>query len=195
MTATTQDPLVSPVPTADLAAFLGDVTGQNALLDSLLLTATDTAIRYTGRDLLTRTWVAQWWEWPTVGTPISPSLARASYRFQQDITLPYATVADDVTVEVDGESVTEGFVVRTNTVFFRDPPALVGLSEQPALRIEYKAGYGPVNDDVPQAIRTAITMLAAFLFEHRGECDAMEAVKRSGAAGLLAGYRVGAVLA
>jgi hypothetical protein len=47
---------------------------------------------------------------------------------------------------------------------------------------------------VPTAIKTAIMMIAAFMYEHRGQCDANDAIKKSGAANLLRPYKVEVVI-
>lgn len=45
-----------------------------------------------------------------------------------------------------------------------------GLRPLDAVHIDYAAGYGDAASSVPQAIRTAITMHAADLYESRGMC-------------------------
>jgi hypothetical protein len=47
---------------------------------------------------------------------------------------------------------------------------------------------------VPGAIRTAIMMIGGFIYDHRGGCDAEDALKKSGAMNLLRTYKVEASL-
>jgi uncharacterized phiE125 gp8 family phage protein len=47
-------------------------------------------------------------------------------------------------------------------------------SYQP-IEIQMDVGYGTTFDSLPADIRHAITLLAAYLFDHRGECDCAEA--------------------
>lgn len=194
MTSTPLSPTVSPVATAVLAEYLGDIEGQGLLLSSLLTTATDAVIRHIGRDLLSREWRLVHWTWPINGTRSVPTLSPQAYSLRQTIELPYATQADDVVVTVLGEPETD-FILQDDRLYFRVTPAILEPSDDPALVVEYAAGYGESPDDIPSPIKTAITMLAAFLFEHRGECDADEALKRSGAKNLLAPYRKAVALA
>jgi hypothetical protein len=58
------------------------------------------------------------------------------------------------------------------------------------IRIEYTAGM----PFVPGAIRTAIMMIGGFIYDHRGGCDAEDALKKSGALNLLRTYKVEASL-
>jgi hypothetical protein len=58
------------------------------------------------------------------------------------------------------------------------------------IRIEYTAGMA----FVPGAIRTAIMMIGGFIYDHRGGCDAEDALKKSGAINLLRTYKVEASL-
>jgi len=43
------------------------------------------------------------------------------------------------------------------------------LCADPSVRVDYVAGYGDAADDVPPALRRAITIGAAWLWDHRGE--------------------------
>ena len=57
------------------------------------------------------------------------------------------------------------------------------------IEIRFLAGYGDDPADVPEALRQGLLMLAAHLYEHRGE-DPERAVQASGAFGLWRPYRV-----
>jgi hypothetical protein len=54
------------------------------------------------------------------------------------------------------------------------------------VRVEYTAGM----DVIPAAIKLGITTIAAFMFDHRGACDAEFALAKSGAINFLKPYRV-----
>jgi uncharacterized phiE125 gp8 family phage protein len=59
------------------------------------------------------------------------------------------------------------------------------------LVIEYTAGYGDKAQDVPFGIRQAILMTAAYLYEHRGDCESGEsAIMQSGAGAALIPYKI-----
>lgn len=55
---------------------------------------------------------------------------------------------------------------------------------------EFVAGYGDAAADVPEPLKEAVRLMVAFLFEHRGACDAPSAYTKSGAKTLADNYRV-----
>lgn len=58
------------------------------------------------------------------------------------------------------------------------------------IQIDYYAGYGTNEADVPAPIRRAVRQLAAYLFSHRGDgCDMLDAMRLSGAATVVNRYR------
>jgi uncharacterized phiE125 gp8 family phage protein len=62
-------------------------------------------------------------------------------------------------------------------------------SDNYALEIDYIAGYGTNQNDVPMPIRDGILMTAAYISEHRG-CSAASALEMSGAKMLLSPYAI-----
>ena len=177
MTAKTNDPLVSPVTNAEAAYFIG-VDDSDPILPGLLLSATDAVIRAIQYDLKPRDWTLTLWEWPIVGTRTAPNLARAPYSFNREIELPYAALISVTSVTSYGDPVTD-FTQRETSIIM--PRGLAKETykdnDDPAIVVGYRAGFDPV----PEPIRQAIIMVAAFLFEHRGACDGQEALWRSGA--------------
>lgn len=57
-----------------------------------------------------------------------------------------------------------------------------------AVEIEYTAGFGDTAGAVPPTLRDAILTLAAYYYNHRGECDMKEAWQKSGASALTSLY-------
>lgn len=57
-----------------------------------------------------------------------------------------------------------------------------------AIRVRYTAGFGDAPADVPPVLRDAVLMLAAYHYNHRGECDMSEAWKKSGTASSVSLY-------
>ena len=176
MQATPQIDTVSPVDLAEFAQFIGaDAT--DPLLPGLLTAATDAAIRWINQDLIPREWVG------IVPVPdlrevqISPQ-GRVSKTFE----LPYTALIEVTSVTAgDGEL---DYLIQSE----RRPAKITvpAWTMEHELRIVYTAGM-PL---VPVAIKSAIMMIGGFLYDHRGACDAMDAVKRSGALNLLRPYRV-----
>jgi hypothetical protein len=65
----------------------------------------------------------------------------------------------------------------------------VALRATNPIEIDYVAGFGATNEDVPAALRRAIRVLVAYLYEHRGSCGAAKAIKESGAGEIVRLYR------
>lgn len=60
-----------------------------------------------------------------------------------------------------------------------------------AIEMVYVAGYGDAAVDVPLPMIRAVKQLAGHLYAHRGDgCDVSEAIKASGAGGIMGQYRV-----
>ena len=185
MTAQTTDPLQSPVTAQELADWLA-LDNADPLLTPMLLTATDAVIRRLGYDLLARDWTYTLWDWPVVGTPTSPSLSRQASDLDRVIDLPYAKIISLDSVTSYGAAVT-GAVARQDDVALPRGVERYAyqINDDPALVFEYRAGFGEAADDVPDSIKTAIKQMAGFLYEHRGACDATDAMHKSGAAVML----------
>ena len=177
MQATPQTDTVSPVAVADLATFLG-VDETDPMLSGMLQAATDSVIRYINHDLLEREWVG------IVPVPqagrlqLSPSV----YNWPT-FELPYTGL-----VSVDAVTGNTDEVMEYTIEASRRPARITvhGWDRLSELRIEYTAGM----TIIPAAVKTAILMAAGFLYEMRGGCEASDALKKSGAAGLLKPYRV-----
>jgi len=196
--------VVEPVVAADLATWLG-VPATDPLLTPLLASSRDSCERYLGMGFITQVWKqmydlyplsAEWWDgvrdgpvtqvtkvpqmfslarWPLV------SVASVSFFDEEDV----ATVADvtsyytSKTSRPPTVSLRQGFTWPTPSYRVAD-----------AVVIEYTVGFGAAATSVPDAIKNGIKTLAAFQYEHRGECDAEEALLRSGAVEFLKPYKV-----
>lgn len=169
----TNDPIVSPVTNQELADFLA-VESNDPLLPGLALSATAAVMKFTNVELVRRNWHWQADRFPErqpsyLGLGSTPAVS------QWWVTLPAWPL---VSVE---SATADDFEFETHSSrLFVDKP------EYP-LSVEYKAGYETA--DVPDIYKQAIMMLAAFMYEHRGDCDATEAGRRSGAFGILAPYK------
>jgi len=185
--AETIEPTVSPVPLADALEFASLPGPTDPLMDALLIAATDAVINYIGFDLLTREWTLTHWDWPTYGTVSARNLGRVTGAFEREVTLPYARNAVVSSVTSYGEPLTE-FINRGRSIVLvgsgRD-----GFNDEPAIVVVYSAGFGDDDADVPAQIKQAVLMLASWLYEHRGQCDAADGVVKSGAASMLIPWR------
>jgi hypothetical protein len=181
MQATPQTDTVSPVTVADFAAFIG-ASAADPLLPGLLQAATDAAIRCINQDLLSREWVG-------IVPALTPTRLQLSPYIDPSSTfeLPYTALISVQEVTGNNAQVLE-YEVEAD----RRPAKVkvLGWDYMSEIRIEYTAGM----PFVPGAIRTAIMMIGGFIYDHRGGCDADDAVKKSGAMTLLRPYKVEASL-
>lgn len=184
--AVTAAETVAPVSVSEAEEFLGLPAG-NPLVESLLVAATDAAVRFTGKDLLTREWTLTHWDWPVWGTLARRNVGHPTGDYRREIELPYAITANVLSVTSYGEPVTD-FEARDTSILLNGT-GQAGHNDDPAIVVVYEAGFGPAASDVPKAIRQAVLMHAAWLFEHRGDCDADAGLHRSGAASLLSPWR------
>lgn len=194
--ARTLGAIVSPVTNQELADWLALPDATDPSLPSLLVAATGSVIQWLGLDVLARDWTLTHDYWPTHGSVRLPTLSGQQGYYRREIDLPYANLISVASVSLYGVATTD-FNAIGNTVvldynLYRTE--VDGFNESPAIVVNYRAGFGETAADIPGDIKTAITMLAAYNFEHRGGCDTANALVVSGAAQLLAPYRSGAML-
>lgn len=196
MRAYTNDPLVSPVTNQELADWLYLDDDTDPLLPVMTVTATQAVVDYMQRDLLPRAWILTHEDWPSVSPARRYSDVTFDFTcFKRVIDLPYAGAISVDTVTVYGEETTEYRLLDSlpSKIKFHYR-ATVTDENEPAIVVNYTAGMGATPADIPQAIKTAILMIAAYMFEHRGQCDAETAIKDTGAATVLQPFRVAAGL-
>lgn len=184
--AKTVQGIVPPVTLQEFADFLG-VNVSDPLLPGILASASESVVGFIGRDLINRTWTLTHWDWPVWGTLAARNVGRPTGDYRREINLPYAGLQSVELVELYGDPTTD-FVTRDDAIVLRGI-GLSGGNDDPAIVVEYVAGFGDDAGDVPESIKGAILALAAFNYEHRGTCDAHQAMKRSGAADMLAQWR------
>lgn len=173
---------VSPCTAADLQAWL-ELPETDPKLGAILITATDAIVGYLRRAILPT-------DYQVTITSLHDQWYRiANFNGYPYIELPYADLRDVDSVELDGEALAEeDYETDADTL-----PArlhVYGRAWNHKLVIAYEAGMAASAASVPQAIKTAILMTAAYIFEHRGMCDADEAVRNSGAAHVCKRYRI-----
>jgi len=180
MQATPQTETVSPVTAAELAAFIG-VDATDPLLDGMLVSATDSAIYWINQDLIRRKWVLK------IGDNIGAEAQLSPMRYESNIfELPFTALVNVLSVSSACASLCWELVSTGRPAKIRID-GWDGISE---VTITYNAGMA----SVPTSIKTAIMMIAAFMYEHRGQCDGNDAIKKSGAATLLRPYKVEVVI-
>ena len=165
-------------------------------IEASLLTATSLVITFLSLDLLQRTWTLTYDDWPLVGTLSGSKLSRPTYSANTRVDLLYANLLSITSVKVNDEVVTStdyrtiaGKPYQLEFQTFSSTASY--FKEAPAIEIVYEAGYA-LAADIPAPIKQAITMCAAHIHAHAGGCDVGNAVRDSGASGLLTPFAVNA---
>jgi hypothetical protein len=181
MQATPKTDTEIPVDVCEFANFIG-ADKSDPLLRLVLQSATDAAIRYINQDLIPRDWVG------IVPIPSSARLQLSPYIDPPTtFEIPYTALISVESVKGNGDE-DLSYVLQAD----RRPAKITvhGWDFQSEIKIEYKAGM----PNIPVSIKSAIMMIAAFIYDHRGGCDADDAVKRSGGANFLKHHRVEVVI-
>lgn len=178
-----------PVAIAELAQYLA-VDADDPILPGLALSATDTIITHLERDLVPRRWRMVVKEVP----PQNPQL-HTTYRnalnwshypglrtvtaFPGWVDLPFGALEVHSVIDENGKHLEykEDLDSRPGRIF---------VETFDRFTVEYTAGF----EHVPEAILEAVKALAAFMYEHRGHCEAQEALHRSGAAQMIKRWRI-----
>lgn len=174
------------------------------LLPGLISTATELCEAYTGLAFITADFREtldfppgsreEWWdgvrEMPITQIRACPSIfylhrgpvsAVASITFYDES--DDDTAADPVTYYVDTVSRTPRVALRSG---YNWPNVVLRVIN--GVEVIYTAGFGQPGD-VPDAIKDAIKTVAAYIYEHRGQCDMGSVIDKSGAAALLFAYK------
>lgn len=131
-----------------------DVADDDTLINNLIIAARQKCEEYTRRAFITQVWEVAYDDG------------------RQSIVLPKQPIQSIESVTLDGEVISPDSykLISNTTLYFKISCHPVEYS---GLVIRYKAGYGDTPDSVPQAIRQAILMLVAHLYENRqGEAPA-----------------------
>lgn len=197
-------PSVEPV----LLQALVDWTGASAsdpLLTTMLVSARERVEGYLGAGLITQTWQQfynlstmqeDWWDGVQEGATTElvrlprgfqfgkwPLNAVVSLNFYDEADVAF--LADPLTYYVDATSRPPQVALRRGFIW---PSPVYRVRD--AVILECTVGYGAAGSAVPEAIKNAIKALAAFMYEHRGDCDGDEALRKSGAIGYLQPFKV-----
>lgn len=183
-------PATEPITLAQAKLYLRvDDTADNDLITALITAARERAEEYTKRAFITQTWTyrldrfpkgqaEQWWE------GVVQAHSNILNGGKRDIMIPRPPLASITHLKTydDANTATtysaDNYIVDTNS----KPGRLVlenaqtwptDLRRANAIEIEFIAGYGANATDVPAAIRTAIYIILAKLYECRGSDDGM----------------------
>jgi len=201
----TTEPASEPVTATDVKNQLeidSADTSKDTQIELYITAARQMVEEYTGLALITQVWRLtldhwpndreEWWDGVRQG---ALNELRASGRAAQ-IMLPRYPLQSVDTITADGAAVTIADVFIADTQ--QRPGRLVikhgatwptVIDNANGIQIDYTAGYGDAPTDVPAALRLAIIQMAAYMFEHRGDCDTDNVMKMSGAKSLVGSYK------
>lgn len=175
-TVTPLTDVVSPASVDDLAELLG-VDATDPLLPIMLESATDALENHLNSAIVSRQFKAYFEHWPYEGANtygLSPNTAEIDCYVE----LPLTRLISVESVDVDGVIDTDYETRPTN-------PAQLHIDNHSGkLTVTYTAGF----TDVPAAVSNAVLYAASYLYEHRGTCDATDALSKSGAADMVKRY-------
>lgn len=204
----TSPPAIEPLTLDETKIFLRvDQTNDDALITTLITAARMFCEANTGRSLITRSYSLFLDRWPGARSPHSfiPGMEDQQYRIPValemcTVALPYppllsvvqiniyaadnsVTVFDSGSYFVDTAGVPGRLVLTSGTV-----PPLPGRIAN-GIEIQFTAGYGSSEDDVPILLRQGMLQVIAHLYEHRGDSPD-QALLASGAAAIFQPYRL-----
>jgi hypothetical protein len=156
--------------------------------------ATAAAIEFLQLELVNRVRVVTYEFWPILGTDTGRSLSPGTAAINPVVELPYSNIQTVGEVLVGGEATTDFRILNlpTGAIYFDAIPSF--SNDVAAIVATYTAGFGTTASSVPEAIRTAVTMAADFLYNNRGSCTTADALEKSGAAMLLTPYKTKVVI-
>ena len=174
-----------PVTAAQLSVYLGLTTDetepvfQQPMLEGLLMAALDAVQALSGVQLTQRLWQYRADRYPAARAGFG-GLAPLPEVPAPWVTLNTAPVVSVQSVEVGGDTLDPAdWRLDAGRVFITGGAAFGG-----AIVIDYTAGA------VVEWGNQAILATAAYLYEHRGGCDATDAVRQSTAWGLIKPHRI-----
>lgn len=156
--------------------------------------ATAQAVEFLRSEILGRNRKVIYQNFPTFGTNVPRSLAGDSAVTSGVLALPYAALLSISEVKIFGEVSTDFSIMATSpsSIFMNNFGA--SDSELPAAEITYRAGYAETLAGVPSGVQHGVIALAAYLYEHRGSCSGIDALKNSGAFSMLYPHKLQAEL-
>lgn len=205
--ARTVAPTSEPITVGELRDMLRLPIGQEeTVLQQCLITARETIERLTGLAIITQTWKLvldnwpsgkeAWWDGVQDGA-ITELYSGGGPRWVEIPVYPLQSVSEVTTFNSAGDAT----IVSVSDIFDVDILSIRGrmilkdgqvwpaaLRTTSAIQIVYVAGYGDSWSDVPFGVRHAVLQLAAYLYTHRGDCNAETAFSSSGASSLLGAY-------
>ena len=199
-------PATEPVSAADVKNQLElDVsdTSKDTQIDLYIESARQVIEQYTGLAFINQTWRLTLDNWPSVSTQwwdgVKDGAISELYITGRaaDILLPRYPLSSITSITVDDSAITVAsyFIIDTDQkpgrLVLKDGSAWpVVDAAANGIKVTYVAGFGSSSSDVPATLRLAVIQMAAYMFEHRGDCNTDDAMAMSGAKSLVDAYRI-----
>lgn len=158
-------PQSEPVTLAEAKANLSvDFTDDDSMIEDLIVAAREDAELFTRRGFITQTWDLFLECFPSndfrdeIEIPISPLQSITSVKYLDNDGVQQTMSASDYIVDTSSEPARIRPAYNTSWPSTRD--------QMNAIEVRFVAGYGDATD-VPKAIKAAINMHVAGLYEHR----------------------------
>lgn len=182
----TTEPTAEPLSLSEVKSFLRlDVSDDDPIVTMILSSARKMAEQYTLRSFITQTYDLWMDRWPSGKSNVfwdgikeaSATILSSEQRF---VVLPMPPLISVTHVKTYDNSDAATTFASTNYIVDTDqnPGRIIlknssiwplDLRAAKAINIQYVAGYGSSGTSVPAAIRQAILMICAKLYETRGE--------------------------
>lgn len=199
-------PDIEPVTVSDIKNQLElDVsdTSKDTQIELYIASARQIIEEYTGLALIDQQWrleldhwpgdVERWWD----GVKDGAITELVSTGRKNDVLLPRYPLQSVDSITADGTAVViaDTFVVDTaqkpgRLVIKRGATWPVVLDTASGIKITYTAGFSDSASEVPAALRLAVIQMAAYMYEHRGDCNTESAMINSGAQSMVDAYRI-----
>ena len=191
------EPAAEPNAASDLSTYLRLAGSETTLLETLITEARQEIEDLTGLAMINQSWKLTLDRWPGDREPWWDGMREAHINALAGLPgwvvlprFPLSSVTSVTTYDQAGSST----AITVATVFDTDTAQVPGrlclksgqawpvaTRDTNAIEIVYVAGYGASAASVPAPLKAAVRDLAAWKYEHRGECDAYEALRKSGA--------------
>ncbi len=156
-------PALDPVTLTEAKAFLQlDSTFEDALVGDLVKAATEAVEQATGKALMARTLQQGFTRWPARGIfALQACPLIQLVQVQRRDAAGVHSVVDPAAYYVDQDT------ARLIALPGFTPPAFIRPAE--AILVDFIAGYGNAESDVPAPLRTALLLIVRALYENRGQ--------------------------
>lgn len=201
-------PAVEPVTLTELKTHLRIVgTDEDTYLTQLIIDARQELEDTTGLAFITQNWILtldrwprsneRWWDGVRQGAigdiygdvqPVSLELPRYPL-ISVDVVTVYDEDSNDTVVTIANTFDVDVSFLRGRLTLQRGATWPVALRANDAIVINYTSGYGASAANVPAPLKRAIRNMAAYMYEHRGDCNGEDAYLTSGAKDIMDRYR------